>query len=77
MKPDRTDIGRAHAQRTMTIELREITDANREAVVALHAGPAEGRFVSSVADSIQEAAEHPEAARGIAPSTRTASRSGS
>ena len=44
----------------MTIELREVTDANREAVIALHAGPAEGRFVSSVADSIEEAEETPE-----------------
>lgn len=43
-----------------TIELREITDANREAVVAIHAGPAEGRFVSSVADSLEEAHETPE-----------------
>jgi len=44
----------------LTIELREVTDANRDAVMALHAGPAEGRFVSSVADSIEEAAETPE-----------------
>ena len=42
------------------IELREITDANHEDVIALHAGPGEGVFVSSVADSIEEAAEHPE-----------------
>jgi GNAT superfamily N-acetyltransferase len=42
------------------IELREITDANREAIVAIHGGPAEGRFVSSVADSLEEAAETPE-----------------
>ena len=42
------------------IELREITDANREAILALYAGPAQGVFVSSVADSIQEAAETPE-----------------
>jgi diamine N-acetyltransferase len=42
------------------IELREITDTNRAAVLALHAGPAEGRFVSSVADSLEEAAEIPE-----------------
>ena len=42
------------------IELRDVTDANRDAVEAIHAGPAEGRFVSSVADSIEEAAEHPE-----------------
>ena len=43
-----------------SIELREITDGNRDAVTAIHAGPAEGRFVSSVADSIEEAAENPE-----------------
>jgi GNAT superfamily N-acetyltransferase len=42
------------------VQFREITDANRDAVVALHAGAAEGRFVSSIADSILEAAEHPE-----------------
>lgn len=42
------------------IELREVTDANRDAVLAIHAGPAEGRFVSSVADSIREANETPE-----------------
>lgn len=43
-----------------SIELREITDANRDAVVAIHGGAAEGRFVSSVADSLAEAAETPE-----------------
>lgn len=43
-----------------SIELREITDANRDAVIAIHGGPAEGRFVTSVADSIQAAAETPE-----------------
>ena len=43
-----------------SIELREITDANRDAVAALDAGPAQGRFVSSVADSIAEAHETPE-----------------
>jgi GNAT superfamily N-acetyltransferase len=43
-----------------SIEFREITDHNRDAVLAIHAGPAEGRFVSSVADSIEEAAETPE-----------------
>lgn len=43
-----------------SIELREVTQANRAAVVAIHAGPAEGRFVSSVADSLEEAAETPE-----------------
>ncbi len=43
-----------------SIEFREITDRNRDAVVAIHAGPAEGRFVSSVVESIEEAAESPE-----------------
>jgi len=43
-----------------SIELRKITEANRDAVVAIHGGPAEGRFVSSVADSLEEAAETPE-----------------
>jgi GNAT superfamily N-acetyltransferase len=43
-----------------SIELHEITDANRDAVVALHAGQAQGRFVSSVADSLEEAVEQPE-----------------
>ena len=42
------------------IQLREVTDANRAAVVSLHAGPAQGRFVSSVAGSLEEAAETPE-----------------
>ena len=50
----------ADTSRVHELELREITDANRAAVEALHAGPAEGRFVSSVADSIEEAAETPE-----------------
>lgn len=43
-----------------SIELREITEANRDVVVAIHAGPGQGRFVSSVADSLEEAVEHPE-----------------
>ena len=43
-----------------SIEFREITDRNRAAVVAIHAGPAEGRYVPSVANSIEEAAETPE-----------------
>jgi GNAT superfamily N-acetyltransferase len=43
-----------------SIELREITEANRDVVVAIHAGPAQGRYVPSVADSIEEAAETPE-----------------
>ena len=42
------------------IELREISDANRDVVLAIHGGAAEGRFVSSIADSLAEAAETPE-----------------
>jgi GNAT superfamily N-acetyltransferase len=42
------------------IELHEISDANLNAVLAIHGGAAEGRFVSSVADSLNEAAETPE-----------------
>jgi GNAT superfamily N-acetyltransferase len=48
------------AQPRPSIQLREISKANRAAVVAIHAGPAQGRFVSSIADSLQEAAETPE-----------------
>jgi diamine N-acetyltransferase len=50
----------AHNVAMPSIELREVTDANRAAIEDLHAGPAEGRFVSSVADSLEEAAEEPE-----------------
>ena len=42
------------------IELHEISDANLDAVLAIHGGAAQGRFVSSVADSLNEAAETPE-----------------
>jgi GNAT superfamily N-acetyltransferase len=42
------------------IELHEISDANLNAVLAIHGGAAEGRFVSSVADSLNEAAETPQ-----------------
>ena len=43
-----------------TVELREITDANRDAVLALRIAPHQDGFVSSVADSIAEAGRHPE-----------------
>ena len=42
------------------LTLREISDANREAVTALSAGAAEGLFVASVAKSFRDAAETPE-----------------
>lgn len=43
------------------VSLRPITDANREAVVALAVAPAQGRFVSGVRESILEAAAEPDA----------------
>jgi diamine N-acetyltransferase len=43
-----------------TVTLREITDDNRDAVTALSAGAAEGRYVASVAKSFVDAAETPE-----------------
>jgi diamine N-acetyltransferase len=39
---------------------RAISDANREAVEALHVSPAQERFVSGVAESLLEAAEEPD-----------------
>src|SRR5688500_20292676 len=45
-----------------TVTLREITDANREAVLALEVGPGQERFVAGVEESIREAAETPEGA---------------
>jgi GNAT superfamily N-acetyltransferase len=42
------------------ISLREITDENRDAVLALRIAPGQDRFVSSVAESLAEAREYPE-----------------
>ena len=47
----------AHAM----VSLQPITDANREAVEALAVTPAQRRFVSSVGDSMLEAAREPDA----------------
>lgn len=44
----------------VTITLREITEENRAAVVALRTTPDQERFVSPVPDSLDEAARHPE-----------------
>ena len=44
----------------MAVALREITDENAESVLAVRTTPEQERFVTSVADSLQEAAEHPE-----------------
>jgi diamine N-acetyltransferase len=40
--------------------LCEITDQNREAILALRVAPSQDRYVSSVADSLDEAHETPE-----------------
>lgn len=42
------------------VSLREITDQNRDAVVALRVAAAQEGFVSSVADSLEEAEDIPE-----------------
>lgn len=44
----------------MTITLREITADNEAAVLAVRCTPEQLQFVTSVAGSIEEAAEHPE-----------------
>ena len=43
------------------VSLRPLTESNREAAEALRVSPSQERFVSSVADSLLEAAEHPDA----------------
>ena len=45
---------------TATIALREIAEENVQSVLALRLAPGQERFVSSVADSLAEADEHPE-----------------
>jgi len=52
------------ARRSLTavaVTLTEITGENREAVLALHVAPGQEEFVSSVRDSLAEAAEYPHA----------------
>ena len=43
------------------VSLRPLSESNREAVEALRVSPGQEQFVSSVADSLLEAAEHPDA----------------
>lgn len=45
----------------MVVDLREITDENRGSVLALRVAPGQERFVSSVTDSLRQAAEYPQA----------------
>jgi diamine N-acetyltransferase len=43
------------------VSLRPLEDSDRDAVDALRVSPGQERFVSSVAESLREAAEHPDA----------------
>jgi diamine N-acetyltransferase len=43
------------------VSLTSINEANRQAVEALRVSPAQEQFVSSVAESVLEATEHPDA----------------
>jgi diamine N-acetyltransferase len=45
----------------MAVTLREITDDNRDAVLALSVAPEQERFVSSVRKSLDDAAKYPQA----------------
>ena len=45
----------------MVVKLCEITDDNREAVLALRVAPEQERFVGSVQHALQDAAEYPHA----------------
>ncbi|GAB2625230.1 GNAT family N-acetyltransferase [Streptomyces capparidis] len=45
----------------MTVSLREITDDNRDAVLALRVAADQERFVGSVRDALADAAEYPHA----------------
>ena len=43
------------------VSLRPLSESNRQTVEALRVSPSQEQFVSSVADSLREAAEHPDA----------------
>jgi GNAT superfamily N-acetyltransferase len=45
----------------MTVTLRELTEANRTEVLAIRLAPGQDRFVSSVAESLEEAEAYPQA----------------
>lgn len=64
VKPPKTvepDRRRTHRLPAMELILREITDADRDGVLALRLGPGQERFVTSVAGSLAEAAAFPHA----------------
>jgi diamine N-acetyltransferase len=48
-------------ERVVTVTLRELTDANRDDVLALRVAPGQERFVGSVAESLRNAEAYPEA----------------
>jgi len=43
------------------VTLRELTDANRDEIVALTVAPDQEHYVASVAQSLEDAAEYPDA----------------
>lgn len=43
------------------VSLRPLTESNRQAAEALRVSPSQEQYVSSVTDSLREAAEHPDA----------------
>jgi len=43
------------------VSLRSLSESNREAVEALRVSPSQEQYVSTVSDSLLEAAEHPDA----------------
>jgi diamine N-acetyltransferase len=47
--------------RLPVVSLRPLDESNRQAVEALRVSPSQGRFVSGVAESLRQAAEHPDA----------------
>jgi hypothetical protein len=60
----------------VTVAFSEITIENREAVLALRVAPRQERFVSSVGESLAEAAEYRTPSRGVGRFGRAASPSG-
>lgn len=46
--------------RSMKVTLLQVDDSNRRALEALRTSPAQERFVSTVSDSLLEAAEEPD-----------------
>ena len=62
----------------MAVTLRELTDPDREAVLALRVAAEQERFVGgSVQNALADASEYPERSRGTGPSLRVRSPLGS